>query len=347
MAPLYSQLMPTPLLSQPARSGPSVVKLSLLAALLAHPLACASAGSTDEQSSGPSNTDTTATSTATLGSEAANSTSMASGNDTSQNVVTQTSSAAPTSATQSNTNVTQTSAQPSSTSTLSSSGPNTQNESSEGSSAATSGVSSGAQTTNDGSSSSPEEASTSDSQSVDLKTYAQGFDELTIHDACTAPNPGSPDTCLHEQQHEETFVFGGEPGEVYDVELRVRGLFEPTNINGGTTPYAEFPYFKVGGTVNAADYSQWHIVVSEPQATYWLNHYPSTGHTIYKEDFTCVIPVAAGADVSVRVVDGNDRMIDNGATGLADRQQTLDGVTDGVWDGQVLRLDVEGVELRQ
>lgn len=164
-----------------------------------------------------------------------------------------------------------------------------------------------------------------------------------IHDACTEENPGQPDTCLHEQLHEENFTFGGETGAVYDVHLRVRGLFEPTNITGGSVPDPESPFFKVGGTVNAPDYSQWHIIVSEPEATYWLNHYPATGHTIYKEDFNCVIPIAAGAEVSVRVVDGNNRMINNGATGLADRQQTIEGVTDGVLDGQVLRLDVEDV----
>ncbi len=217
-------------------------------------------------------------------------------------------------------------------------------ESSAGSTTSTEADSSSSSATSAQSTSEQSTSSSGDvSDAVDPITFAQGFSELFIHDECTAPNPDSPDTCLHEQLHEENFTFGGDSGTTYDVQLRVRGLFEPTNINGGETPYPEFPYFKVGGTVNAADYSQWHIEVSEPEATYWLNHYPSTGHTIYQEDFIVVISVAAGAEVSVRVVDGNNRMIDNGATGLADRQQTIEGVTEGVLDGQVLRLDVEDV----
>jgi hypothetical protein len=179
-----------------------------------------------------------------------------------------------------------------------------------------------------------------------LLTYAAGFDQLFIHDECTAPYPQQPDTCLHELSHEEAFTFGGDAGTTYDVTLRVRGLFEPTTISGGQTPYAEHPYFKEGGTVAALDYSHWHIEVSEPPQTYWLNHYPQTSHTIYKEDFEVTLPVAGGSNVTVRVIDGNDRQIDNAEEGLADRQQLIEGVTDEVLDGQVLRLDVIDVVAR-
>jgi hypothetical protein len=57
-----------------------------------------------------------------------------------------------------------------------------------------------------------------------------------------------------------------------------------------------------------------------------------------------VIAIAGGAEVVVRVVDGNDRQIDNGYMGPADRRQLIEGVTDEVLDGQVLRLDVIDVE---
>ncbi len=177
----------------------------------------------------------------------------------------------------------------------------------------------------------------------DATLFAAGFHELFLHDECTADYPPQPDTCLHEQLHEVGFSFGGEPGTIYDVTLRVRGLFEPTTVSGGETPYPEHPYFKVGGVITAVDYSQWHIEVAEPAQTYWLNHYPQTSHTIYQEDFEVTIPVAGGADVVVRVVDGNDRQIDNAEEGLADRRQQIEGVTSEVLDGQVLRLDVVDV----
>ena len=145
----------------------------------------------------------------------------------------------------------------------------------------------------------------------DLRSAAAGFHELVLHDPCTGDYPPQPDTCLHEQLVEKPFTFGGSPGVIHDVRLRIRGLFEPTTIEGGETPHPDHPYYKVGGTVSAREWSAWHIEVSNPRQTYWLNHYPKVSHTIYAEDFEATIPVAGGSAVVVRVVDGNDRQIDN------------------------------------
>ena len=149
-----------------------------------------------------------------------------------------------------------------------------------------------------------------------------------------------------KQLVEKLFTFGGNPGVIYDVRLRVRGLFEPTTIEGGEMPDPAHPYFRVGGTVGAQEWSAWHIEVSTPRQTYWLNHYPKVSHTIYAEDFEATIPVAGGSAVVVRVVDGNDRQIDNGKPGLPDRQRIIEGVVDRPVDGQVLRLDVINVTVR-
>jgi hypothetical protein len=179
----------------------------------------------------------------------------------------------------------------------------------------------------------------------DPKQFASGFHEFFMHDECTGQYPPQPDTCAHVRKHEKSFTFGGKAGTVYDVKLHIRGIFEPTIIKGGETPYPDHPYFKVGGTVDAIDWSHWHIEVSEPKQTYWLNHYPKFSHTIYKEDYEATIPVAAGATIVVRVIDGNDRQIDNGKTG-ADRQQIIAGVVDKPLAGQMLRLDVVSVQAR-
>ena len=190
------------------------------------------------------------------------------------------------------------------------------------------------------------DAGTDAGQPPDPKDFAGELHELFLHDKCTGEYPPQPDTCIHVQRVEKVVTFGGEQGKTYDLTLRVRGLFEPTTINGGQVPMAQNPYFKVGGTVAAADYSRWHIIVSEPAQTYTLNHYPSTSHTIYKEDFQATLRVAAGAQVTVRVNDGNDREIDNAEMGPPDRRQRIDGVTDQVLDGQMLRLDVVKVQAR-
>src|SRR5713226_4901487 len=156
---------------------------------------------------------------------------------------------------------------------------------------------------------------------------AEGLDKFFLHDKCTGEYPPQPDTCLHDRQDEQSFTFGGKAGTVYDVTLRIRGIFEPTTINGGDTPNLAHPYFKVGGVVSTPDWSQWAIEVSQPSQTYWLNQYPSVAHKIYKEDFEATIAVAAGATVVIRVTDGIDRQIDNGKPGL-DRQQIIVGVVD-------------------
>lgn len=177
----------------------------------------------------------------------------------------------------------------------------------------------------------------------DATAAAAGFHQLFLHDECTGQYAPQPDTCAHQRLHEKSFTFGGEPGKTYDVTLRVRGIFEPTTIEGGAVPDPKHPYFKAGGTVKTGDWSHWHIVVSKPEQTYFLNHYPAIGHVIYKEDFEATIPVAAGATVVVRAIDGNDRQIDNGKAG-PDRQQIIQGVVDQPLAGQMLRLDVTSVK---
>lgn len=179
----------------------------------------------------------------------------------------------------------------------------------------------------------------------DATAAAAGFHQLFLHDECTGQYPPQPDTCAHQRVHEKSFTFGGKPGTTYDVTLRVRGIFEPTTIEGGEVPDPKHPYFKAGGTVKTGDWSYWHIVVSEPKQTYYLNHYPAIGHVIYKEDFEATIPVTAGATVTVRAIDGNDRQIDNGKVG-PDRQQIIAGVVDKPLAGQMLRLDVMNVKAR-
>ena len=179
-------------------------------------------------------------------------------------------------------------------------------------------------------------------KNADMKA-AGGLHQLFLHDVCTGDYAPQPDTCLHKQLVEKPVTFGGKAGVTYDVRLRIRGIFEPTTIAGGEAPLADHPYYKVGGTVRARDWSAWHIDVSEPKQTYWLNHYPKVGHTIYLEDFEATIPIAGGASVVVRVVDGNDRQMDNAEEGRPDRQQIIKGVVDKPLPGQMLRLDVLAV----
>ena len=180
----------------------------------------------------------------------------------------------------------------------------------------------------------------------DPRLAAQGFQGVFLHDDCIGENVAQPDTCLHARRHQTSFVFGGKAGTSYDVTLRVRGLFEPTRMEGGSAPDPAHPYLYIGGQTGTPDYSQWRIHVSSPEQTYTLNNYPSVSHTIYKEDFEAAVVVAAGATVTIEAIDGNDRQIDNGDKVHPDRQQVIEGVVDTPLAGQMLRLDVVGVKPR-
>jgi len=85
-------------------------------------------------------------------------------------------------------------------------------------------------------------AAAGQAQSGDLKAAA-GFHQLFLHDDCTGDYAPQPDTCLHKQLLEKAFTFGGKAGVVYNVKLRIRGIFEPTTIQGGETPLADHPYY--------------------------------------------------------------------------------------------------------
>jgi hypothetical protein len=182
---------------------------------------------------------------------------------------------------------------------------------------------------------------------ADVKAVVSGLHGLSMHDQCTGEYAPQPDTCLHQQRLERSVTVGGTPGIVHDVTLRIQGIFEPTTIEGGETPDPAHPYYQVGGTIRAGEWSAWHIEVSNPKQTYWLNHYPKVSHTIYKEDFEATIPMAAGASVTVRVIDGNDRQIDNAEPGRPDRLQIITSLSQTPLDGQMLRLEVVRVAIRK
>jgi hypothetical protein len=63
--------------------------------------------------------------------------------------------------------------------------------------------------------------------SGELMQVAAGFAQFFLHDNCTAQYPPQPDTCLHDRLHEQSFTFGGKPGTVYDVTLRIRAFSNP------------------------------------------------------------------------------------------------------------------------
>lgn len=187
---------------------------------------------------------------------------------------------------------------------------------------------------------------------VDFNAYAAGLHELFLDRPCeegvTLPQDAGA-VCLHRNplHVEEEVTFGGEAGTTYSVTLRVRGIWEPTNIDGGEVPDANIPYM-IGGDVApgggdsaALNYQQFYIEVGSPAQTYWLNEHNYVAHDIHKEDYEITIPIEGGATVTVIANDGNDRQIANFPEEIFDDMPPYDQMPT---PGQFLRLDVLGVE---
>ena len=127
---------------------------------------------------------------------------------------------------------------------------------------------------------------------------------------------------------------------IYDVRLRIRGLFEPTTIEGGEMPVSGPSVLQSGRHGRSARVVRVAHRHLESQADLLAQS--------LSESLTYDLRGRLRGDdsrggrqrVVVRVVDGNDRQIDNGKPGLPDRRQVIKGVVDSPVDGQILRLDV-------
>lgn len=136
-------------------------------------------------------------------------------------------------------------------------------------------------------------------------------------------------------------TFGGEPGVMYSVTLRVRGVVEPKNFSGGEVQSA---HFQTGGEPLKNDYNFYSLVVSDPSATYTVNRSAEkVGHYTFIIDYPVTIPIRGGATLTMGAYDSNDVAIANHeghvVGGVAPAPQPF--------DGQFFDVQVEKVERRK
>jgi hypothetical protein len=190
------------------------------------------------------------------------------------------------------------------------------------------------------------------SLATDVTTFAKDLNGLFIDVPCAPATPtplAMMATCMHpaNTQHiEKKVTFGGEPNKTYSVVLRVRGVWEPTKIDGGMHPDSKVP-FTIGGMIppgsassDAINYQQYSIAVSAPKQTFWLNDHQYVAHDIHKEDYQATIQVSGGAMIVVAMNDGNDHEIANWTKDFFEGLPPYDTKPSL---GQMLRLDVVSV----
>jgi hypothetical protein len=187
---------------------------------------------------------------------------------------------------------------------------------------------------------------------LDLLPIAQPLDGLRIDDPCTgSPSTANGATCNHVMNPfhvTKEVTLAGEAGTTYDVTLRIRGVVEPTKMNGGTRPdtstvtlngrqYRGQP-FTIGGTAGDVTYQPWRLSISNPAKDTYLNDYNLVEHTIFKIDYEVTLEMAGNAKVTLDVNDGNDHEIDNYA------RYSHDGIPGSQNLGQFVQISVLSVE---
>jgi hypothetical protein len=123
---------------------------------------------------------------------------------------------------------------------------------------------------------------------------------LRIESPCTGGGC-TPTTCASDNEQLGTVGFEAEPGVVYDVTLRVRGVMQLVPYAGGTTT----GYYNEGGVPQSDLIATVELQISDPPLTAWLNAGPSEVQSCELVDFEHTLPIAAGATITLHRLDGN------------------------------------------
>jgi hypothetical protein len=139
-----------------------------------------------------------------------------------------------------------------------------------------------------------------------------------------------------------TLTMAGDADVIYDVTVRIRGVFEPKIYEGGAD---RGDHFYEGGAPKASNFNAFEISVSAPEQHYFLNAADATGeaYLVFTLDHTKVIPVRGGASVTLAVVDRDCAMVKNCQLfGAACAPYVIDDISPAPegYNGQFAQLDV-------
>ena len=120
-------------------------------------------------------------------------------------------------------------------------------------------------------------------------------------EVCSNLAPGVGECPNDYRPVEKKVAFGGLPGKLYSVTLRLRGVVEVKTYPGGT-PAAG--HVQLGGTPRPGPVNVYGFSVSAPDQTYYINADPSDqGPFVIPLDETVTVPIEGGAIVELFAVD--------------------------------------------
>lgn len=150
----------------------------------------------------------------------------------------------------------------------------------------------------------------------------------------------------------------GDPSELYDVTLLIRGVFETATYTGGTVIPGTNSMMIQGGSPVLDGHNVASLIISNPAATYYMNRWDvSQGlnyNVVYAIRYTGVIQIAGGATVTLRYQGINGGEITNSTnaviTPLAGEPPLNPlvmpqpyGQNDQFGQGQFLQMDCLGI----
>jgi hypothetical protein len=176
---------------------------------------------------------------------------------------------------------------------------------------------------------------------------------------CNNQCPSNPDLALTGYQNKnETVTFGGNPGTMYAVTLRVRGVVEPKHYDNCPKQVEGFCGGPNATPAEAGAYNVYMIQVKNSGGTsrYFLNALnQNEEHDAYPIDYEATIDIEGGAEIQLVAADENCTAIKNcandGSNDLTCNPITLPDLADHPeivqpYNGQFIVLDVVNVTLK-
>jgi hypothetical protein len=179
----------------------------------------------------------------------------------------------------------------------------------------------------------------SDGSLIAIASQLQGFRvELPCDKMTTEAGVCATTAAVDKQTH--SLAIAGDPGTVYDVELRVRGVVEWMTYSGCAASTQE--HFCSGGTKIDATFNIYSLSVPDPKQTYYFNWGAAIEHAVYTIDYTVTIPIQGKAALTFSVDGQNLKEMAN-ITNLV-----VPGIppAPAAYAGQFLQLDVVSVTAR-
>ncbi len=140
---------------------------------------------------------------------------------------------------------------------------------------------------------------------------------------------------------DRTVTFGGDPGTIYQVTVRLRGVVEPHVYTGGSRTGG---HFQVGGAPVPSGYDVFSLAISSPPATFYVNADDAEGRRLVQVDDQPTLAIEGGATVRIQVADADCKQVRNCVDVTAPTCQPV--VIPGFppSNGQFIQLDVVAVK---